>query len=104
MKYYTGILFIIIGIIAFLITLIVNDPSYFMFGSVLIIIIGIIWMYYYSNDSSKFNFREMDSNDNCTKCIYCDINPSHRVNAHCKFLNINVDEFHICDLYEEINQ
>lgn len=104
MKYYTGIIIILIGIIAFLITLIIDDPSNFMFGSVLIIIIGLIWTYYYSNDSRKFNLRETDSNDNCTKCKYCDINPSHRVNAHCKFLNIDVDKFHICDLYGEINQ
>jgi hypothetical protein len=72
MKSYTGIIIITIGIIALLITQIVNDRlSYFGMGAIGIIVVGLVWMFFNSKDSKqKFNFRKTDSDDNCTKCKY----------------------------------
>ena len=99
MKSYTGIMIIIIGIIALSITQIVNDRlSYFSIGAIGIILVGLIWMYFNSKDSKqKFNFRKTDSEDNCTKCKYYVAKSFDGVQTNCKFLNIKVDEFHVCD-------
>lgn len=103
MKSFTSIIIIIIGIIALSITQIVNDRlSYFSMGAIGIIVVGLIWMFFNSTDSKqKYNFQKADSNDNCTKCKYYGIKSFDGVHANCKFLNIEVDEFHICDFYNK---
>jgi len=105
MKSYISIIIIIIGVIAFLVTRIVHDPSYnFSLGAIIIIIIGLIWMYFDSKGPDrKFNFRKTDSVDNCTKCKYYNKRSFNGVDTDCKFLYIKVDEFHVCDLYKKIN-
>lgn len=103
MKSYTGIVIIIIGITAFLITQIVNDRlSYFSMGAIGIIIVGIVWIIFNSTDSKqKYNFRETDSYNNCMKCKYYDTKSFDEHYADCKFLQIKVDKFHICESFKK---
>lgn len=100
MKSYTSIIIIIIGLISFLITQIVNDGiSYFSMGAIGIIIVGLVWMFFNSKDlKEKYNFREADYYNNCMKCKYCDTKSFDELYAYCEFLEIKVDEFHVCDL------
>jgi hypothetical protein len=104
MKSYTGLIFIIIGIIAFLITIIVKDlGDYFSLFAIGIIVIG-IWAMFFdsSNPKKKFNYREINYGNNCSKCKYCDMKLFNGYESECKFLKIKIDKNHICDLFSKL--
>ncbi|WP_223791138.1 hypothetical protein [Methanobacterium spitsbergense] len=102
MKFYTGLIFIIIGIIGFLMTWIVKDPSnYFSLGAIGFIVIGIWAMFFDSNNpKKKFDNREINYGNNCMKSKYCDMKIFNGYESECKFLKIKIDKNHICDLFK----
>jgi hypothetical protein len=51
-------------------------------------------------EASKFNFREINYGNNCSKCKYYDIKSVESDGAICRFFNLKTDENHMCDLFE----
>ena len=50
-------------------------------------------------EADKFDYRETNKEDNCTKCKYYDSEYDESAKGTCKFFHINIDENHICDLF-----
>jgi hypothetical protein len=101
MKFYKIV--IIIGIIGFLITKLVKDPHYyFNLSAIGFIVIGIFWMFFDSGNSiQKFNYREINYGNNCSKCKYCDMKLFNGYESECKFLKIKIDKDHVCDFFSK---
>jgi hypothetical protein len=101
MKFNTGLIVLIIGIIALLITIIVKDYSYYFSGfAILIILVGIWAMFSDSTKrKKKFNYREINDGNNCLKCEYNDTKLFNGYESVCKLLKIKIDKNHVCDFF-----
>ena len=51
-------------------------------------------------EAKKFNFRETNNDNNCSKCNRFDKKSFDGFEANCKFFHIKTDENHICDLLQ----
>jgi hypothetical protein len=53
----------------------------------------------HKDEACKFNFREINYGNNCSKCKYYNIKSVEADNFACKIFNIETDENHMCDLF-----
>ena len=51
--------------------------------------------------AEKLNYRETNSADNCMNCKYCYEKKLNEGFEDCKWFEIEIDENHICDLFEK---
>jgi hypothetical protein len=99
-----GIIFIVIGLTS------LGNQIYTNLIVVRIIILGIILIILSligrvpnrksdnKKDAEKFNFRETDADENCSKCNRFDKKYFDGYEANCKFFHVKSDRNHVCDL------
>ncbi len=120
MKYIWNIIYIVIGLICIYIGLnsgyltlahlnsVQSNPRgyvgnvfllIFLYGLIMVIF-SIFWTFYCPKKSTgektadEYNFRDTDSDENCTNCKYYD----SKSLADCKLFKIKIDENYVCDL------
>lgn len=49
--------------------------------------------------ADALNFREINFNENCMICKYCEQGLFDKFESECTLFNIKVDSNHICDLF-----
>jgi hypothetical protein len=81
------------------------DSRIFILGLILVLynIARLLGLFSFMNknhqeEANKFNFREINYGNNCSKCKYYDTK-SVESDAICRFFNIKTNENHMCDLF-----
>lgn len=78
--------------------------SRIIFIGIILIVLSLIGMVPYRKSDhrkrAEFNFRETDTDNNCSECSRFDMNSSDGFESNCKFFHIKTDEDHICDLLQ----